>query len=174
MPHPGIHRTAEIGNPPEMRDWSPDDFTWPPEIAESARISPFVTVDAGVDEPTWIGERVFLLAHSHIGHDAVIGDDCEIATGAVIGGYARLGDGVKVGLNATVLPMLTVGDGAVIGAGSVVVKDVPAGETWVGNPARPLSENQADRLSVRQAWEAMGDLLSGQIGKGHPSSVSRY
>jgi UDP-2-acetamido-3-amino-2,3-dideoxy-glucuronate N-acetyltransferase len=41
-----------------------------------------------------------------------------------------------VGANATILGGVTIGEGAVIGAGSVVTKDVPAGETWYGNPAR--------------------------------------
>jgi len=43
-----------------------------------------------------------------------------------------------VGANATVLPGRAVGDWAVIGAGAVVTHDVPLGEVWVGNPARPL------------------------------------
>jgi len=35
-----------------------------------------------------------------------------------------------------VLPGVTIGDDALIGAGSVVTRDVPAGVTVVGNPAR--------------------------------------
>ena len=44
--------------------------------------------------------------------------------------------GASVGAGATLLPGLTIGEKAMIGAGSVVTKDVPAGELWVGNPAR--------------------------------------
>ncbi len=46
--------------------------------------------------------------------------------------------GAFIGANATILPGIEIGSGAVIGAGSVVTKSVPAGETWVGNPARKL------------------------------------
>ena len=46
--------------------------------------------------------------------------------------------GASIGANATVLGGVTIGERAMIGAGAVVTKDVPAGETWVGNPARPL------------------------------------
>jgi len=44
--------------------------------------------------------------------------------------------GASIGANATILPGITIGENALIGAGSVVTKDVPAGETWYGNPAR--------------------------------------
>ena len=44
--------------------------------------------------------------------------------------------GVSIGANSTILPGITIGKNAVIGAGSVVTKDIPAGELWMGNPAR--------------------------------------
>lgn len=46
--------------------------------------------------------------------------------------------GASIGANATIICGVTIGEGAMIGAGSVVTKDVPAGETWVGNPARRI------------------------------------
>lgn len=46
--------------------------------------------------------------------------------------------GASIGANATIICGITIGEGAVIGAGSVVTKDVPAGEIWVGNPAKFL------------------------------------
>lgn len=46
--------------------------------------------------------------------------------------------GASIGANATIICGITIGEGAMIGAGSVVTKDVPAGEVWVGNPARFL------------------------------------
>ena len=44
--------------------------------------------------------------------------------------------GASIGAGAVILPGLTIGEGAMIGAGSVVTKDVPAGELWIGNPAK--------------------------------------
>lgn len=44
--------------------------------------------------------------------------------------------GASIGANATVLGGVEVGAGAMVGAGSVVTKNVPAGELWLGNPAR--------------------------------------
>ncbi len=44
--------------------------------------------------------------------------------------------GASIGANAVILPGVTIGKGSTIGAGAVVTRDVPDGETWVGNPAR--------------------------------------
>ncbi len=44
--------------------------------------------------------------------------------------------GASIGAGSVILPGLTIGEDAMIGAGSVVTKDVPAGELWLGNPAR--------------------------------------
>lgn len=53
----------------------------------------------------------------------------------------RIGNDVWIGANATILPGVSIGDGAIIGAGAVVTHDVPAGETWVGNPARRIEHH---------------------------------
>lgn len=50
----------------------------------------------------------------------------------------RIGQNVWIGGGAILLPGITVGDDAIIGAGSVVTRDVPAGATVAGNPARRL------------------------------------
>lgn len=49
-----------------------------------------------------------------------------------------IGAGAVVGAGAVLLPGITVGPRALIGAGAVVVRDVGAGTTVVGNPARPV------------------------------------
>lgn len=44
--------------------------------------------------------------------------------------------GASIGANSTILPGITIGENAMVGAGSVVTKDIPAGELWIGNPAK--------------------------------------
>jgi len=50
----------------------------------------------------------------------------------------RIGTGAWVGVGACVRQGIRIGAGAMVGAGAVVVRDVAAGTTVVGNPARPL------------------------------------
>ena len=55
----------------------------------------------------------------------------------------RVGNRASIGTSATILCGLTIGEGAIIGAGSVVTKDVPAGATVAGNPARVMKRGAA-------------------------------
>lgn len=48
--------------------------------------------------------------------------------------------GATIGAGATILPGVVVGAGAMVGAGSVVTHDVPAGEVWIGNPAKRIGK----------------------------------
>lgn len=98
-----------------------------------------------------LGRRVFI---DHgigviIGETAELGDDCTIYQGVTLGGtsltrgakrHPTLGAGVVVGAGAKVLGPFTVGQGARIGSNAVVVREVPAGATAVGIPARIISD----------------------------------
>lgn len=143
-----IDPSAIIGGGPETRDALRDPWTkvqfqvdFPPDVHATAVIQPLVTVDAGTKRRTVVGEDALLLAKCHVGHDALIGARAELSTGAIIGGHAEVGDDARIGLGAVVLPFRKVGAGAIVGAGAVVTKDVPAGETWAGNPARRITPN---------------------------------
>jgi acetyltransferase-like isoleucine patch superfamily enzyme len=78
----GRDQTAVIGHAPEDRNWKPGDRAHKPFICSGARIEAYVTVDAGTKRATHIGRRTWLMKHVHVGHDAHIGQDCEIAPGA--------------------------------------------------------------------------------------------
>jgi UDP-N-acetylglucosamine acyltransferase len=134
----GIDDAAVIGRPPEMRAWTPGDPRMPVHVHRSARIEALCTVDCGTFRHTTIGARTWLMKRVHLGHDVVLGEECELAPGTVVGGEVTIGDRCKFGVNSTVKPCVTIGDDAVVGAGAVVTKDVAAGAIVVGNPARVL------------------------------------
>lgn len=50
--------------------------------------------------------------------------------------------GASIGSGSTLLGGVTIGENALVGAGSVVTKDVPAGATVAGNPAKIIKSSE--------------------------------
>ena len=73
-----------------------------------------------------------------IGHEARVGQYGVLNPGANISGGVDLGQEVLVGAGAQILQYIRIAERATVGAGAVVTKDVSAGETVVGIPAKPL------------------------------------
>lgn len=85
-----------------------------------------------------IGNHFHANIYSYVAHDCVIGDFVTFAPRVNCNGNVTIGHNAYIGTGACLKQGVTIGDRAVIGMGAVVTKDVPSGETWVGNPAKPL------------------------------------
>ena len=103
-------------------------------IGEGVMISAFCSVSAN----TYIGDFTTIHPFCNIGHDAKVGEYCEIESYSFMGGGACLGNNVTLHTRATILPHIKVGANAIVGAGSVVLRNVKAGVTVFGVPAKKV------------------------------------
>lgn len=137
-----------IGMPGEHRGkWGEDKGV---HILHGATITGMVTIDSGIEKPTFIGMDVFIMKHAHVGHDAHISHGVTISCGAKIGGHTSIGDNANIGLNAVIHQNHDIGAWAMIGMGAVVPLkvQVEAGRTYVGNPARCIGVNKKAPVEV--------------------------
>ena len=147
--YPGIHAVSlhRLANWFWLRQ-----FRWAGRfVSHVARFCTGIEIHPGAT----IGRR-FFIDHGMgvvIGETAVVGDDVTLYHGVTLGGtswnkgrrHPTLEDGVVIGAGAQVLGPITIGARAKVGSNAVVVKNVPAGTTAVGNPARVIDNEQAQK-----------------------------
>ncbi len=115
--------------------WHPSAFVSRiAKIGEGVMVGPFAVL-AGVCK---VGDGSYINYQSQMGSQAEIGKYVHLAPHVNLADGSKVEDGGWLGMGAVVLQGVTVGERAIIGANAVVRKDVPAGETWAGVPARKL------------------------------------
>lgn len=115
------------------------------QVGERCLIGAGVEIGRGAN----IGPNVKILANAHICGGTTIGYGSVIGMGVITTDDddplnwqekqrkpVTIGEYVQIGSGAVILPGVTIGDRAVVGAGAVVRRNVPAGVTVLGIPAR--------------------------------------
>ncbi len=109
-------------------------------IGDDVEIGANTCIDRGSLADTTIGHHTKINNLCHIAHNNVIGNNVEITGCCNISGSNVIEDDVWISPNASISGWIHIGKGATVGMAAVVVKDIPAGETWIGNPARKLEK----------------------------------
>jgi UDP-N-acetylglucosamine acyltransferase len=162
-----------FGTPAEFRG-GPHPAGWDDEldgagvvIGDRNIIREYVTVNQGTHEATRVGDDCYLLARSHLGHDASIGDGVTLTSVVQLAGHVQVGSWANIGMGTMVHQRCRIGPGAMVGMASAVRREVPPFTITVGNPARTTGVNTVGlaRLGCSdEAVAAFGDYLKGVAG----------
>jgi bifunctional UDP-N-acetylglucosamine pyrophosphorylase/glucosamine-1-phosphate N-acetyltransferase len=114
-------------------------------IEDEANVGNYAEVKA-----SRIGAGTQMHHFSYVG-DAEIGRDVNIGAGTITANFDSesrdksqtvVGDHASIGSDTILVAPVNVGRDAITGAGAVVTHDIPAGEVWIGAPARRFRERQ--------------------------------
>ncbi len=123
------------------------------EVGDDVEIGANTTVDRGALGPTRIGKGTKIDNLVQIAHNVELGQHCIIVSQVGIAGSTKLGNGVILAGQVGVIGHLEIGDGVQIGAQSGIKKDIPAGKTYLGSPAREVMEAKRIEASISRLPE---------------------
>lgn len=120
-----IYPFASVGTPPQSLAYRGEPTRL--VVGENCTIRESVTVNTGTiggGALTQIGDRCYLMAYSHVGHDCRVGNDVVFANSATLGGHCEVGDNVWIGGLTAVHQHTRVGAQAMLAGASGVRGDV--------------------------------------------------
>jgi UDP-N-acetylglucosamine acyltransferase len=120
-----IHPHAVLGGEAQIRKPGPSHVSL--KVGADNIIREGVTMSLGSGSgrgTTIVGDRCYLMAYSHVGHDCHVGNDVTLSNGVLLAGHVDVGDGVIFGGLAAVQQFGRVGKYAFISGLSGVSTDV--------------------------------------------------
>lgn len=164
-----IGHGAVIGVPPQDVSFSPERKT-KVEIGDDNILREYCTIHRGSPDgsATKIGDKNFLMAGAHIGHNCLIGNNVVIANNCLLAGHVRVDDGAFLGGGSTFHQFMHIGRLVMVQGSSAFGKDLPPfvvaaernyvfGLNILGMRRAGLSAN--DRNEIKEAFKLV--YLSG-------------
>jgi UDP-3-O-[3-hydroxymyristoyl] glucosamine N-acyltransferase len=130
-------------------------------VGDDVEIGANSTVDAGATGDTVIGRGSKLDNLVHVGHGAVIGEDCLLAAQVGVGGKAVIGDRCIFWGQVGISKDLRIGDDTVVYAQSGVKDSLPGGKVWFGSPVREAREKMKELAATKDLYAMWRDWERG-------------
>ena len=137
------------------------------QIDNDVEIGAGTTVDRARFGRTWIGEGTKIDNLVQIGHNVVIGKHCIIVACTAIAGSAMIGDFVVIAAQVGIAGHVTIGSNATLAARCGVTRDLAGGQTYLGFPAIPASEEKRRLASINRLPQLVArvkELESEKVG----------
>lgn len=162
--HNQFHTGCVIGDAPQDLKYKGEPTRL--SIGERNVFREHVTVhrSAKLSEETIIGSDNFLMAHSHVGHNVILGDHVILANGVLLGGHAIISDRAFLSGNCLVHQFARVGTLALMQGGSAISKDLPPFTVARGHNGmcglnsiglRRAGVTSEQRLELKQLYHAL-------------------
>lgn len=131
-----IHQFVIIGNKSHDLKFTEEQATTV-SIGNNCDIREFTNIHAGTPngpKGTWIGNNVFLMSHTHIGHDCEVRDGALLSQATTLGGEVIVQEKAIIGGCSAIHQFCTIGKYAIIGGCSKITQDVIPYSMSDGNP----------------------------------------
>lgn len=131
-----IHQFVIIGNKSHDLKFTEEQATTV-SIGNNCDIREFTNIHAGTPngpKGTWIGNNVFLMSHTHIGHDCEVRDGALLSQATTLGGEVIIQEKAIIGGCSAIHQFCTIGKYAIIGGCSKITQDVIPYSMSDGNP----------------------------------------
>jgi len=167
-----VHPNAVVGTPPQDINYHDEDTCV--ELGDNNVVRECVTIHRGSSKEegvTRVGNGCYLMACSHVAHDAIVGNNVIFGNNVLVGGHVHVKDGANLNGGAAVHPFTTVGGLAYIGGLTRIVQDVPPFMIVEGHPSRVRGINSVGmrRAGVSQVViEAMAKAYRRIYRRGRP------
>ena len=124
--HCTIQPFASLGGDPQDISYKGEDTAC--VIGDHNAIGEYVTINKASTKAelvTRVGNRNFIMAYSHIGHDCVVGNDVQMANAATLGGHVHVADFAIVSGLVAVHQFCRIGRFAMVSGLTGVPQDIP-------------------------------------------------
>lgn len=121
-----VHPFAVLGGDPQYLAFDPALSTGV-KIGSGSVIREHVTVNRSIHEgeSTVVGEKCFLMATSHVGHDCMVGDHVVLANAALLAGHVTVGGHTFMGGGSAVHQFCRIGESVMVAGLAAITRDVP-------------------------------------------------
>ena len=169
-PHASILSGARIGKNNEIFEnpiiaATPQDFRWKGEdsfveIGDNNKIREQVIINRSIHKggKTKIGNRSFIMAQSHIGHDSEISDHCVLGNAVKVAGYVKIGSYTILSSNALVHENCHIGEWVLIKGGCRVNGNIPPFTVMAHNPIEYFGVNAFVLKKCGKSDEIIDDI----------------
>jgi UDP-N-acetylglucosamine acyltransferase len=164
-----IYPFASLGTPPQSVHYRGGATRL--VIGPRCELRENVTVNTATEDGggvTSVGERCFLMAGSHVGHDCRVGNAVTFANNVVLGGHVSVGNDTFIGGHVAIHQHVRIGEGAMMGGMSAARDDIiPYGFAFgqvanlVGLNVVGLRRRGVTRLDLRRLHRAYRALFFG-------------